>query len=90
MTDTWLPHSLSSVLPFWRGKGDFYYCKPLQLRDLEAMPDLSGMRYQNLCIESWRETFEIERPQHWSACLLRCIPEALLRSPKPAIPTLVC
>lgn len=86
---SWLPHRWRTPYLRWRGKGDFYDCEPLQLHELETMLDHSGMRYQNLCIEGWRETFEIERSQHWSTRLLRRTPDAFLRPLKPIIPTLI-
>jgi len=86
---SWLPHSWRSPYLRWRGKGDFYDCEPLQLHELEAMLAQSGMTYRNLCIEGWRETFEIERPRHWSTRLLRRFPDALLRPLRPIIPTLM-
>lgn len=85
----WLPHSWRSPYLRWRGKGALYDCEPLQLHELEAMLDQADLHYRNLCIEGWRETFEIERPRHWSARLLRRIPNALLRQVKPVIPTLI-
>ena len=86
---SWLPHRWRSPYLRWRGKGDFYDCEPLQLHELEAMLEQADMRYRNLCVEGWRETFEIERPQHWSTRLLRRIPDALLRPLRPVIPTLI-
>ncbi|MFA5589546.1 MAG: class I SAM-dependent methyltransferase [Lysobacteraceae bacterium] len=86
---SWLPHRWRTPYLRWRGKGDFYDCEPLQLHELEVMLDHSGMRYRNLCIEGLQETFEIERPQHWSTRFLRRIPDALLHPLKPIIPTLM-
>ncbi len=86
---SWLPHRWRSPYLRWRGKGEFYDCEPLQLHELEAMLAQSGMTYCNLCVEGWRETFEIERTHHWSTRLLRRIPDALLRLFRPIIPTLM-
>ncbi len=86
---SWLPHSWRTPYLRRSGKGDFYDCEPLELGELEAMLKKTNMQFENLCIEGWRETFEIERPQHWSAKLLRKIPDALLKPLKPIIPTLI-
>ena len=86
---SWLPRSLRSHYLRWSGKGTFYDCEPPELRQLERMLWAVGLAYRNLCIEGWRETFSIERPQHWSNRLLRCIPDGLLRPLLPIIPTLI-
>jgi len=86
---SWLP-------PRWRnpylrlcGKGDFYDCEPPQLVEPERMLDKARMSYRNLCIEGWRETFEIEHPCHRSTRALRHMPDPLLRPLKLIIPTLI-
>jgi len=86
---SWLPPRWRSRYLRFRGKGDFYDCEPPQLVELERMLDKAGMNYRNLCIDGWRETFEIERPYQWSTRALRHIPDALLRPLKPIIPTLI-
>lgn len=72
---SWLPHGWRT--PYLRlcGKGTFYDCEPLQLGQLERLLQRVGFNYRNLCIEAWRLTFEIERPNHWSSRLLRCTPQ---------------
>lgn len=86
---SWLPRSWRSTYLRWHGKGNFYDCEPLELRELERMLDTAGLGYRNLCIEGWRATFEIERPGRWSTRLLRALPDALLRPLRPIIPTLI-
>jgi SAM-dependent methyltransferase len=86
---SWLPRRWRSPYLRFRGKGHFYDCEPPRLRELENMLDQTGMCYRNLCIEGWRETFEIERPHHWGTRLLRRIPDALLRPLIPLVPTLI-
>lgn len=86
---SWLPRRWRSPYLRWSGKGSFYDCEPLELRQLERMLAAAGLAYRNLCIEGWRETFSIERPQHWSNRLLRRLPDGLLRPLLPIIPTLI-
>lgn len=86
---SWLPHRWRSPYLRWSGKGKHYDCEPPQPHELEALLDKTGMCYRNLCIEGWRETFDIERPRHWSTRVLRHLPDALLRPLKPIIPTLI-
>lgn len=86
---SWMPHGWRTpYLKLWR-KGEFYDCEPLELRQLERMLTASGLAFRNLCVEAWRTTFDIERPGHWSTGLLGRVPDALLRSLKPVIPTLI-
>lgn len=86
---SWLPRRWRSPYLRWSGKGGFYDCEPLEPGQLERMLAAAGLKYRNLCIQGWRETFAIERPQHWSNRLLRRIPDGLLRPLLPIIPTLI-
>lgn len=70
-------------------KGTFYDCEPLQMRQLERMLDRAGFLYRNRCIEAWRETLEIERPESTGAKVLRRLPDALLVPLRRIIPTLI-
>lgn len=86
---SWLPHGWRTPYLRWRGKGEFYDCEPLELGELEAMLKKTTLQFQNICIEGWRETFEIERPEHWSTQVLRHIPDGILKPLKLVIPTLI-
>jgi len=86
---SWLPHGWRSTYLRLRGKGDFYDCEPLQMRELERMCAAAGLIGRNLCIEAMRITFEIERPASFVARLIRRIPNMLVVPLKPVIPTLV-
>lgn len=59
------------------------------MRQLQHMLAAAGFRYRNLCIEAWRATLEIERPQSVAALVLRNMPDALLRPLQRIIPTLI-
>lgn len=86
---SWWPHAWRT--PYLRlvRKGTFYDCEPLQMRQLERMLAAAEFRYRNLCIEAWRATFEIERPQSAGARLLRATPSAVLAPLRRIIPTLI-
>lgn len=86
---SWLPHSWRTPYLRLMGKGTFYDCEPLQMRQLERMLYVAGFRYRNLCIEAWRETFEIERPDSLGTRVLRATPDALLKPLRRVIPTLI-
>lgn len=86
---SWLPHAWRTPYLRLAGKGTFYDCEPLQMRQLERMLAAAGFRYRNLCIEAWRATFEIERPRSLSAFVLRGVPDATLRPLRRIIPTLI-
>lgn len=86
---SWWPHAWRTPYLRLMRKGEHYDCEPLQMRQLERMLDAAGFRYRNLCIEAWRATFEIERPDSAGARLLRAMPDALLKLPKRIIPTLI-
>jgi SAM-dependent methyltransferase len=86
---SWWPRPLRSPYLRLMRKGEYYDCEPLQLRELERMLAAAGFRYRNLCIEAWRETFEIERPGARATRWLRSIPDALLKPLRRVIPTLI-
>lgn len=86
---SWWPHPLRTPYLRFMRKGAFYDCEPLQMRQLERMLTAADFSYQNICVEAWRETFEIERPGSMNARLLRMVPDALLRLLKSIIPTLI-
>lgn len=86
---SWWPRSLRTPYLRLMRKGTFYDCEPLQMRQLERMFKAANLCYRNLCIEAWRETFEIERPGAGSTRLLQAIPDALLKPLRPMIPTLI-
>lgn len=86
---SWWPRAWRT--PYLRAmhKGTIYDCEPLQMRQIERMLAAAGFRYRNICIEAWRETLEIERPQSVAARVLRAMPDALLKLLQRIIPTLI-
>lgn len=86
---SWLPRRWRSrYLRLWR-KGDFYDCEPLEMRQLESFLASSQLSCRNLCIEGWRATLEIERPNRLGTRFLSLLPDAILRPLVPVIPTLI-
>lgn len=86
---SWWPHAWRTPYLRLMRKGTFYDCEPMQMKQLERMLAATGFRYRNLCIEAWRETFEIERPHSLGTLLLRATPNAMLAPLKWIIPTLI-
>lgn len=86
---SWWPHAWRTPYLRLMRKGDFNDCEPLQMRQLERMLGGAGFRYRNLCIEAWRATFEIERPDSFAAKLLREAPDTVLKPLRRIIPTLI-
>lgn len=86
---SWWPHSWRTPYLRLMGKGTFYDCEPLQMKQLERMLAAAGFHYRNLCVEAWRATFEIERPDSFGTRLLRATPYALLAPLRRTIPTLI-
>lgn len=86
---SWWPHAWRTPYLRLMHRGTFYDCEPLQMKQLERMLAAAGFRYRNLCIEAWRATFEIERPNSVGARVLRATPDAALAPLKRVIPTLI-
>ena len=86
---SWWPHGWRTPYLKLMGKGDFYDCEPLEMRQLERMLDATDFRHRNLCIDALRQTFEIERPHARVTLALRRIPDVLLKPLRAIIPTLI-
>lgn len=86
---SWWPHTWRTPYLRLMRKGDIYDCEPLQMKQLELMLTEAGFSYRNLCIEAWRATFDIERPNSFGHHLLTITPDALLKPLKRIIPTLI-
>ena len=86
---SWWPHGWRTPYLKLMGKGDFYDCEPLEMRQLERMLDAADFRHRNLCIDALRQTFEIERPHARVTLALRRIPDILLKPSRSIIPTLI-
>lgn len=86
---SWLPHPLRTPYLRAMGKGEFYDCEPLQMRQLERLLRATGFQYRNLCVEALRQTLEIEREASPATRLLRKVPDGLLNPLRRIIPTLI-
>ncbi|MBE1160429.1 class I SAM-dependent methyltransferase [Dyella sp. 7MK23] len=86
---SWWPHAWRDTYLRIMNKGHVYDCEPLEMRQLEHLLVGAGFRYSNQCIEAWRLTFDIERPEASATRLMRKIPDALLKPLRPIIPTLI-
>lgn len=86
---SWWPHAWRTPYLRLMRKGDHYDCEPLQMKQLERMMERTEFAYCNLCIEAWRITFDIERPESSATRLLRETPDFLLKPLKRIIPTLI-
>lgn len=86
---SWLPHAWRTPYLRAMGKGEVYDCEPLQMMQLEHLLGDAGFRHCNLCVEAMRLTFEIERPASIVACILRTMPDGMLKPLQRIIPTLI-
>lgn len=86
---SWLPLGWRTTYLKFSGRGHHYDCEPLEMRQLERMLSSSRLEHENLCIEAWRATFEIERPSSLETRLLSMLPDTLMKPFKSIIPTLI-
>lgn len=86
---SWLPHAWRTHYLRLMRKGNFYDVEPMQLRQLEHLLAATGFRFNNICIQAWRVTFDIERPHALSTRLLRATPDFFLKPLQRIIPTLI-
>jgi SAM-dependent methyltransferase len=86
---SWWPHSWRSMYLKWLRGVDFYDCEPLQIGELECLFEKAELHYQNLCVESLRTTFAIERPDSFSRRLADIVPDQLVHALRRMIPTLI-
>ncbi|MDR2689302.1 MAG: class I SAM-dependent methyltransferase [Azoarcus sp.] len=73
----------------WRGKGNFYDCEPLSLKQLQQFLEEGQFNYRNVSVEAMRRFFDIEKPHSIACKLLRQCPDVLLTPLRSLIPTLV-
>lgn len=86
---SWWPHNWRSRYLQIMGKGNFYDCEPLEMRELEYLLRSAGLRYTNISVEAWRATLDIEQPDRLSTRLLAATPDSVLKPLRPIIPTLI-
>ncbi|MCL2020784.1 MAG: class I SAM-dependent methyltransferase [Betaproteobacteria bacterium] len=85
---SWLPVFLRSPYLRLMGKGDFYDCEPLSLRQLEHLLSEVGFCFHNASIEAMRLFFEIEKPDSIigkMACRRSPIPQSFLCAIMPTL-----
>ena len=87
---SWLPRVLRTPYLRVMGRGQLYDCEPLQLPELEEMLRQTRFKYQNLSVQAWRETFDIEHPEARATRWLRAMPDVALKPLRRIIPTLIC
>lgn len=86
---SWWPRTWRSRYLKIMGKGNYYDCEPLEMRELESLLKSVGLFYQNLSVEGWRTTLDIEHPHRLSTRILAATPDAVLQPLRPIIPTLI-
>lgn len=87
---SWWPHAWRT--PYLRAmrKGEVYDCEPLMQREAEEMLHAAGFLFENKAVEALRLTLALEYPD--GSALRRTlghIPDALLHTASPMIPTLI-
>ena len=86
---SWLPQSLSDLYVKALRKGTHYDCKLLSIGQLEYLLDVADFRHQNLCIRALRATLDIEGAQSRMQKWIARVPDSVLSSTLPLIPTLI-
>lgn len=86
---SWLPHPLRSPYLRLMRRGRFYDCEPLTLRKLEKLLGEAGFRYRHLGPRALRECLALEGNKGVLAAAAARLPERILESLAPLIPTLI-
>lgn len=84
---SWLPRSWRSPYLRLAGKGRFYDCEPLEMRQLERFFERSEVCFHNRVIDALRATLRIERPGSLGDRLVQRLPDGSLRPFLRWIPT---
>lgn len=87
---SWLPRRLRTPYLRMRGRGHYYDCEPLSLRELDELLASAGLAWQHVEVEAMHETFAIEGQHGAIARVAGRLPRALLARMRPVIPTLIC
>lgn len=86
---SWLPRNWRSPYLRMTGKGNFYDCEPLEMKELEKMLTASGLGFSNLCVEAVHHVIRTENPDGFVARLLRRMPDKMIEWTRGIIPTLI-
>lgn len=86
---SWLPPSLASRYVRWRGKNDWYDCRPFAHRELLKTLQSAGFETDDATEEAFRDLLKIEKPDSRLARLLAGLPSWLVRAAVPLMPTFV-
>ena len=86
---SWLPRNLRTPYLEWRGKGTFYDCEPLTIKEIEPMLREANLDYENISLQAARCTYEIEKPGSSINRILEIMPDIALKPLISLIPTLV-
>jgi SAM-dependent methyltransferase len=86
---SWLPSTWRTSYLRWRGKGDYYDCEPLTLRQLENFAKDADLEMRNVSVFATRLFFEIEKPHSMAGKLLSKCSDAFLTPLCPFIPSLI-
>ena len=84
---SWLPRALRT--PFLRicGKGEYYDCEPMRMRELEQLLDAAGLVGTNLCVPALRDVLRHARTGGLFARVLGMVPDGLLHRLRNGSPT---
>jgi len=86
---SWLPRAWRTPYLRMRGKGAFYDCEPLQMKELESLFSGVGLNSCNLGLVALRATLDIESIRSPVASLLRRVPDWMLAAFDRVMPTLI-
>lgn len=84
---SWLPRGLRSPYLALSGKGRFYDCEPLRMRQLEDMLDSAGLTYRNICVPALHYVVEVEKSRSLLARVAGLFPDGLLYGLRRVCPT---
>lgn len=87
---SWWPRSWRSAYLRLMRRGDYYDCKPLRLPELDALLTEAGFDFRHIEVEAFREILAIEGANSLTARLAGRVPDKLLHTLRPLIPTLIC
>jgi SAM-dependent methyltransferase len=85
---SWLPRAWRSRYLRMSGRGTFYDCEPLTVRELEDLLDRAGFVHENVCVPALYLTIDLEGDAYRSVRFLRHVPRAVFERMRALIPTL--
>lgn len=86
---SWIPIKWADIYIKLAGKGNYYDCRPLTLKEIEGILSAHSWSFENLSAQALKLTLSLERPNLIFTRIISLIPTAIIRLLNSINPTLI-